>query len=279
MNSNYVNYLKSEKKSDKTIRSYTNNVNECLEFLGKNDVDITYEDLIKYKGYISEQSPATIALKVNSIKNYFKYLKSIKAISENPAIELTVPKVKNKVKPYMTAEDVRALINNAYSARNKAIIALVASTGLREEEMANITIDQWNKMMEYNTRNIVIKGKGDKERAIYINDMAMSYIAYYLKVRNTNDSGYLFESYRGNKLSDNGLNIMLKVAAKKAGLPYWEDMTMHVLRHAFATVATHNGVPISVISEALGHSSLSTTTRYVHTSQYDIDNAMAGMNF
>lgn len=278
MNSNYINYLKAEQKSDKTISAYVTHINEFLNFVGKEDADITVADILAYKGAISSKSAATVAIKINSIKNYFKYLKLMKIITENPAEEVTVPKVKNKVKPYMTAEDVRALINAAHSARDKAVIALTASTGLRIEEMTSITRAQWDEMMRYDIRNIVIKGKGDKERAIYINDMALAYIRDYLK-KVDSKTEYLFESYRGNKLSDGNLNGMLKHTAKRAGLPYWKNMSMHVLRHAFATVATHNGVPISVVQGALGHSSLAVTTRYVHTNQYDIDHAMAGMNF
>lgn len=272
----YINYLKAERKSENTIKNYSQYVKEFLQFINKDETEITIADLINYKGSLEDYALSSIALRVNAVNSYFKYLKIVGVIKENPTSEFNAPKVKNKIKPYITKEEIRALVDNAPSARDKAVIATVATTGMRMKEMSTITVEQWEKMKEYNSRNITIVGKGVKERVIYINDLAMVYIEEYLKKRNkrTNEHNYLFESHRGNQLDDSNLNRMLKKAAKKAGLPYWEDISMHYLRVAFATVANDNGIDTPTISAALGHASLATTTRYIKTNQNKIDNAM-----
>lgn len=278
MNNTYIEYLKGEKKSENTIKNYVKHVEDCLNFINKDEKDITLEDLLKYKNSISNQSLATIALKINSIKNYFKYLKMINVIAENPAIELSIPKVHNKVKPYIKIEDIYALINSTYSARNRAVIATAVSTGMRMEELCSITIDQWNEMKKYNQHTITIIGKGNKERTVYFNDNIIEYIEEYLAKKNTT-SGYVFESYRGNTLDDSNLNRMLKLSAKKAGLPYWKDISIHYLRVAFATISNDNGIDIPTISAALGHSSIAVTSRYIKTNQENINSAMGMITF
>lgn len=276
MNKGFVEYLNAKHSSKNTIKNYTKYVDECLTFIGKPDNEITLQDLDAYKSSISDMATASIALKLNAIKAYFKYLKRMKLIDENIAEEVEIPKVKNKVKPYIDSNTIRALLDNTYSARNRAVIATVASTGMRMEEMSSITMEQYSEMCKYGRRTLTILGKGDKERTIYINDMAKDAIDEYIAKKKVT-SGYLFESYRGEKLDDSCMNRMLKTTCRKAGIP--DNITMHCLRVAFATIANKKGVPVGTICQALGHASLATTTRYIKASQDDINEAMANMQF
>ena len=110
MNSHYERYLKSEKMSDNTIRAYLGHVGQALDYIGKADEDITYLDLIDWKASISDLSSSTVALKVASIHSYFQFLKNAKVITEDPSEGIKRPEIKNKVKPYMTEDDVKAMI-------------------------------------------------------------------------------------------------------------------------------------------------------------------------
>lgn len=279
MNKNYITWLKSENKSEKTIRNYTTYVQEFLNSVGKDERDITINDLDNWKLSITHCAPSYVAIKVNSVKSYFNYLKRIGEITENPTIELKTPVVRPKVDIYIESNEITRLINATTSKQSRAIIAILATTGLRMEEMSSITIAQWNKMKRDKTRNITILGKGAKERSIYINDIAMRYIDEYIESRRKANTMYLFET-TGNKQMDNSnLNKMLKNSARKAGLPYAEEITLHKLRKAFATIANANGVDTPTISAALGHSSLAVTTRYIQTKQSMINNAMANIRF
>lgn len=278
MEKNYVDYLVANRKSENTIKNYSRHVESMLNFIGKSENEITFSDLLAWQRSISHLSTSSMALEINAVKNYFKYLNSIEAINSNPAMNLVLPKVKNKVKPYCTAENISNIINHARSYRDKAILSLIASTGIRMSEMATITMIQWENMKRYNNRNITIIGKGNKERVIYINDMAMKAIDDYVAHKKKTEK-YLFESNGGKIIDDSNLNKMIKNTAKKANIPFWDKMTCHTLRAAFATIASDKGVPVAIISSALGHESLATTTKYIKTCQEQVDNVMNNMIF
>lgn len=278
MNKTYIDYLIANRKSENTVATYTRHIQAILNFINKPDNEITYTDLLTWQRSVSNLSSSTVALQINAIKSYFNYLENVGAIKNNPASKLTLPKVKNKVKPYCTTEMVSNIINNARSPRDKAVLSLVASTGLRMSEMATITMKQWEDMKRYNARNITIVGKGDKERSIYINDMVMNAIDEYIAHKKRSEK-YLFESNGGKVMDDSNLNKMIKKTAQRANIPFWNDMSCHTLRAAFATIASDKGVPVAVISSALGHASLTTTTKYIKTCQEQINETMNNMIF
>lgn len=278
MNKNYIVWLKSDKKSDNTIKNYVKYINNFLTFVNKDDIDITVEDFLRYKDTISNLSSASIALQINAIKSYFRFLEEMEIIAKNPIAKAKTPKIKNKVKPYIKAEDISALLKAARTNRDKAIILTTASTGMRFCELSSITTEQWNEMKYYGQNTITIIGKGDKERTICFNDCVIEAIDNYLSSK-TVTSGYVFESFEGNPINIANLDSTLKVIARKANLPYCEDISMHYLRVAFATISNTNGVDIATISAALGHSSIAVTSRYIKTQQENINNAMCAIRF
>lgn len=115
-------------------------------------------DLLAYQSSISGKSANSICVRLSAIKSYFVFLKKIGEISTDPSDGLEKPKVNPKEKPYMTAEDVRAMINATKKTRDKAVIAFIASTGVRVSELVNITMDDYSKAIQSN-REIVILGK------------------------------------------------------------------------------------------------------------------------
>lgn len=278
MNSHYESYLKSEKMSENTIRAYVGHIGQALDYIGKADEDITYLDLIDWKASISDLSSSTVALKVASVRSYFHFLKSAKIITEDPSEDLKRPEIKNKVKPYMTEDDVKAMIEAARTPRDRAMVRFLVSTGVRFVEMANITLDQYYTAINSN-RVIVLKvTKGSKERGIYINDSTEKAIAEYLATR-CDDCPYLFASFRRNQLSDNSVSQTIKNIGKRAGLPYWNDLSCHCMRAACATIMSDKGVPVATISSTLGHSSLEVTSRYIKNTQTNVNAAIQAMNF
>ena len=278
MNSHYESYLKSEKMSENTIRAYIGHIGQALDYIGKADEDVTYLDLIDWKASISDLSSSTVALKVASVRSYFHFLKSAKIITEDPSEDLKRPEIKNKVKPYMTEDDVKAMIEAARTPRDRAMVRFLVSTGVRFVEMANITLEQYYTAINGN-RVIVLKvTKGSKERGIYINDSTEKAIAEYLATR-CDDCPYLFASFRRNQLSDNSVSQTIKNIGKRAGLPYWNDLSCHCMRAACATIMSDKGVPVATISSTLGHSSLEVTSRYIKNTQTNVNAAIQAMNF
>ena len=266
----YIDYLRAVQKSDNTIKSYTIHINEMLNFINKNENDITYVDLLRWQGSLSNNSPATVNLKISAVKSYFKYLKVIGAIENNPANDLEKVKNNPKVKQYVSAEDMKNIIDKMYTYQGRAIVALMASTGIRYSEMANITMEQYRIAIN-GDRSVVIVGKGNKERTIYINKSSERYIEDYLsknyKSKKENDK--LFAS-----ADESSLRKSLILAATKANLPYAKSISPHWLRVFWATNAIENGVDIATIRDALGHSDISVTSRYIKSCDKKVKQAM-----
>lgn len=274
----YISYMKSEKMSENTIKSYTSQIKQMLDIVGKPENEITYLDLIDWKANVHGSS-ATMANKVACCKSYFKFLHEAGIIENNPSEKLARPKnVRNKEKPYMSEEDIKKFINASRTIRDKAIFKFMVSTGVRFCEMASITVRQYLDAMS-SDRTIELKvTKGDKGGKIYINDSTKEAIDTYLKTRN-DTCEYLFVSFGMGKMSDNALSYTIKTTAKRAGLPYWEQLSCHCLRAACATLMSDKGVPVATISKVLRHSSLVVTTRYIKVNQDNVNNATALMEF
>lgn len=271
MDYTYIAYLKAIQKSDNTIKSYSTHINEMLNIIGKPENEIKYVDLLEWMKTISSNSPATINLKISAVKNYFKYLKKIEKIESNPALELEKVRNNPKEKQYVSSQDMKSIIKNMYTAEGKAIVALMASTGLRYTEMANITLEEYKKALATD-RSIVIVGKGNKERKIFVNDTAKFYIDNYLSKNYKNKKGT-------NKLfvtaDESCLRRSLIRAANKANLPYANSISPHWIRMFFATNSLEHGVDLATIRDALGHSNIAVTSRYVKSCDNKVRNVMS----
>lgn len=273
MNEYYVDYLKGAGKSKQTIKNYVCHINLALNDIGKPDTEITFLDMVKWESGLSSYSTSTINIKVKAIKSYFAFLTQCKIIKDNPTIGLSVPKIVNKKKPDPSAEMIRALINIANSARDKAMLLLFASTGLRFEEAISITKSQ------YTQRKFDIIGKGNKVREIYINDEVKKLCDEYLKTRK-DSSNLLFVSKNGKPVDNSNWCKKIKIYAKAANFSCWKEISPHWLRHAFATQASQMGVPVADIGFALGHSDYAkVTTRYIHTPQNKVRDIMNNITF
>ncbi len=146
--------------------------------------------------------------------------------------------------------------------RDKAIMELLYSSGLRVSEISNVKLDDLN----FGEAIIKVVGKGNKERIVPIGSKALSAINYYLDSREDlkPKSRYLFLNFRGNKISTRSISRIIKKYALISGIS--KDISPHVLRHTFATHLLGSGADLRSIQEMLGHSSLSTTQKYTHIS-------------
>jgi site-specific recombinase XerD len=270
MNTNYIIYLKAMQKSENTIKSYISHINEMLVIVNKKENEITYSDLLNWQSSLSSNAPSTINLKISAIKSYFKYLKKVGEINNNPAEDLEKVRNNEKVKQYVSSEDMKKIIEKMYTSQGKAIVSLIASTGMRYSEMASITLDQYYNAI-HGDRSIVIIGKGNKERTIYVNYSSEKYIEEYLSKNYKNKKGTnkLFVS-----VDESSLRKSLILAATKANLPYAKNISPHWLRVFWATNAIENGIDLATIRDALGHADISTTSKYVKSCDTKIKNAM-----
>ena len=279
MINSFVDYMKTKRLAQNTIDSYIKYVNEMLNRVGKPENEIKYVDLLSWQNNLSKYSNSSINLRIAAIKKYFNYLYFIKAIDENPTVELESLPISHKEKIYMNKDMVKAMLDATTNTRNKAIILTIVTTGVRVSELVGMTRYQYEHMTGEDNREIILREtKRNKERTIYINDETKEAIDKYLATR-TDDCDRLFVSFQNGPLHRNNLCLTLKNIAKKAGIFNWEDICAHGLRAACATIMNENGVDIPTISKVLGHSSINTTMVYIKTSQTKANNAMKAMVF
>ena len=282
MNTNYTAYLQSKSSSPLTIANYTKYINMALDYIGKPESEITYMDLVNWKNTFTNLKPNSQNIRISAIKNYFAFLKKSKVIEENPADGLEKQKIRDcdvKQKPYIEAHYLRDMVNHARTIRDKAIIILFATTGLRVSELTNLTVEQYINLDGLDGRELAIVGKGNKVRRVYINDEVKEMIDNYLNTRPKSNYNNLFLSYYGGPIHSNNLSQTLKNVAKKAGYPMWKDICNHALRSAFATTKAEQGTPLTTIQASMGHSKLETTLIYIKRNQNAINSAMKNMAF
>lgn len=242
-------------RSDSTKKSYGKDLKNMLGYINKDEADITLPDLLDWVNHMKEKgnSTATIARRIGTCKRYFEFLMDVELIEKNPAKKLKAPRIVNKVEPTLTSDEVKAIIDCTTNPRDRAIIATLASTGMRISELVNITLD------DFDGDDVNIVGKGSKRRVVHLNDTAMGYINEYLKVRKDGVDN-LFVSNRHTPMNPDNINKTLKMLARKAGVE--KNIHNHSLRHLWATSMLDHGVPIEQIQLCMGHSDISVTTRY-----------------
>ena len=279
MITSFVDYMKVKRLAQNTIDSYIKYVNKMLEYVGKPENEINYADLLNWQNSLSKYSNSSINLRIAAVKKYFNYLYFIKAINENPVVELESLPINHKEKMYMNKDMIKAMLNATTNIRNKAIILTIVTTGVRVSELVGLTRYQYEHMTGEDNREIILKEtKRNKERTIYINDETKNAIDDYLATR-TDNCDRLFVSFQNGPIHRNNLCLTIKNIAKKAGISNWEDICAHGLRAACATIMNENGVDIPTISKVLGHSSISTTMVYIKTNQAKANKAMKAMVF
>ena len=285
---NYLNYLTVfQGRSNGTIYAYKLDVMLLLNFLKTRDkfidMDINEEfirsinlnDMYSFLAYVRNQrenNTFTRARKIAAIKSFFNYCETkVKIISYNPARELESPKKPNKQINYLTLEESKKLlstIDGRNRERDFCIITLFLNCGLRLSELESI------KLMNIRDDLLVVTGKGNVDRTIYLNDKCIEAINDYLKVRGNDKSPYLFLSERKNRLSKRQIQYIVKKSIGHADLDT-HKYTTHKLRHTAATLLyKHAKVDIRTIQKILGHKNISTTTIYTHVDDESIRQAI-----
>lgn len=247
---------------------YKNKYEDITLITDEDSLSIKEEDIIKYLEYLNkEYKPDSINRHISTIKSYFKFLEINGDITINPSKMISHIKMTKNLPIYLTYEEVESLLdielNNAYDYRNKAMLELMYSTGIRVSELVNL------KVSDISLENATIRTitKGNKERIIPIGDYALNYLTIYLKeYRNellkNKVSDYVFLNNLSDHYSRQSFFLLIKKLAAEKGIK--KDISPHKLRHSFATHLLMNGADLRIIQELLGHSSINTTEIYTH---------------
>ena len=263
------------KKEDTTVESYIEDIYKYLEYIEKNKhiynaLDIDYNSIINYLSYLDKNNyeKSTIVRKITSIKLFHKYLNEKYNIPDI-STKIDKPRVRRKLPNILTIEEVDNLLNiqlsNAYDFRNKAMLELMYSSGLRVSELVELKI----KDIDLDNGYVKCFGKGSKERIVPIGELAVDYLKKYIyEYRDSMKKGYytenVFLNNHGKKISRQGFFLIIKEIAKEKKIE--KNITPHMLRHSFATHLLNNGADLRTIQEMLGHSSITTTQIYTNVS-------------
>ena len=262
----YKDYLVSEQKSNKTIQAYLSNVNQMLSIVNKPENEIKFIDFTNWKKELSDIAPASMNQKIASVKNYFKWLKSMDLISENIAKEINnVKHYEVNKHDYIPMEKAKQLIQHGKNSRDKAIIATFLATGIRADELINLTMDDY-----VNKDYCDIMAKGKVVRRIVWTDDCKKYINEYLCNRKNTDINNLFVSDQGTKMCEVSMLKTIKNIAKRAG--FEENICLHSLRHSCISYIAKK-TNVSTAQHFVNHSDIKITQKYLHDTENEIKDA------
>lgn len=272
----YQIYLLTVKQKEEktTVSSYIEDIYKYLEYMENNKIktalDIEYQDITNYLKYLDNNNYETSSIirKIVSIKLFHKYLSEeykIKDISS----KIINPKLRRKLPNILTIEEVDNLLdiklNTPFDYRNKAMLELMYSSGLRVSELVDLKLNN----IDLDNGYVRCLGKGKKERIIPIGEIAIEYLKKYInEYRNSMKKGYytenVFLNNHGKNITRQGFFLIIKNIAKEKNID--KNITPHMLRHSFATHLLNNGANLRTIQEMLGHSSITTTQIYTNVS-------------
>lgn len=257
----FVDWMRNRRYSESTIKNYSGGLSLFFRFTGnKNPELITKEDLESYhKNYIISRkySASFQSLVINAVKLYFS--KRLKRTLEPSEIER--PKQPRLLPHVLSKEEVKTILQAHSNLKHRTMLSLIYACGLRRGELLSLKIgdiDSHRGMLRIN------QGKGAKDRLVPIGQKILDLVAEYRRYENP--KVYLFEGQLlGEKYNERSLQQVLKQALEKAKIK--KPVTLHWLRHSYATHLLESGTDLRYIQELLGHKSSKTTEIYTHVSQ------------
>lgn len=274
---NYKSFLILERSlSPNSVDAYLNDINKlatyCTTAFGiSSPAETSASHLSDFISTLSENgvTARTQARTISSIKSFYKYLVFDGVIESNPAKMLEAPKVGRKLPNILTAEEVDAIENavemyKPEGHRNRAIIEVLYSCGLRVSELIDMKISNIN----FRTSIVKVDGKGNKERMIPLSKQAKTELKNYFKFYRDyldipeENQDTLFVNKHGRPLSRVMVFNIIKELAKRAGIT--KKISPHTFRHSFASALVQGGADLRAVQDMLGHESILTTEIYTH---------------
>ena len=267
---NFIEYLIIEKKYSKnTVTSYERDLKKFQKIMDNKKINnISKKDIQNYLNELNKnQSSRSISRNISTLKSFYKYLKINKKITINPMDQINNPKTKKTLPKVLSEEEINNLLDiklkTNFDYRNKAMLELMYSSGLRVSELINLNLND----IDLDNDTVKIFGKGSKERIIPLNDYAKEALKEYITVHRKElfkhgENNYLFLNNHGNKMTRQGFFKILQKLAREKNIK--TELSPHTLRHSFATHLLKYGADLRSIQELLGHSDISSTQIYTH---------------
>ncbi len=286
----FLNYLSSIKNySENTINAYNLDILEFKDFIHNEKMAA---DLLKIrnrnvcKNYISylsnyeydkekhlKYSATSIKRKISSLSSFYNYLEKEELVDKNLFLDLETPKKPKRLPKIIKNTEIEAMLEscdleNKLGYRNYCILLILFTSGLRVSELCNLEI----KDIDFLDRTIKIKGKGNKDRIVILNEDVAPILKHYIStfrndiLYNSSDleNRHVFLNKNGTTLTRVGVRKILDKIVADSGDTF--HISPHMLRHSFATTLLNNGMDLRSVQELLGHENLSTTQIYTHVS-------------
>lgn len=280
----YVRYLRLERNlSPNTIEAYRNDLAHLEAFMMRNDLkleNVTLEQLHTFAASLHEYgiTPRSQARVLSGVRSFFRFLVLDGVVESDPTELLEWPSLPEHLPVVLTLEEIDRIedsidLSKAEGARNRAIIEVLFSCGLRVSELVNMKLSD----LYLEDRVLLVRGKGNKERLVPVSNKAIADLKRWFFDRNLmkikpGEDDYVFLNRRGAHLTRTMILIMVKRQAEEAGIK--KTISPHTFRHSFATALLQGGADLRSIQTMLGHEKIDTTLVYTHISNEQLRKAI-----
>lgn len=273
----FTGWLEVEKDySAKTVESYHRDLREFVDFARiDNPREIDTQLIRSFVYSLNHKNKSTsVARKLSALRTFFRFLLREKVVPANPVLAIAMPRQDRYMPALLTVDEVFALLeapneSDTFAARDRAILELLYSTGIRVAELVSLDL----KDLDFANESVRVLGKGNKERVVPVGRPAVEAMQKYrpqrdellaarIKRGHPPEKDAIFLNVRGGRLTVRSVERLVADYSLRAGII--GKVTPHVLRHSFATHLLEMGADLRTVQELLGHASLSTTQRYTH---------------
>jgi integrase/recombinase XerC len=262
----FLTYLEVQRgASPHTIRAYRRDIERFMDSLGDREAELS-----DVRGFVASEikrgsKKSTASRRLAALRSFFRFMVREGHLKANPARLVSSPKQPRHLPRFLSVDEAFSLVEQPRGigllmARDRAVLELLYSSGLRVGELAGLNVDDINAKEGL----AKVRGKGRKERIVPVGDKALEALKAYMVERmlRKKASEALFINKNGTRLSERSIRRVVLKYSRTTGIE--GRVGPHTLRHTFATHLLHGGADLRVIQELLGHSSLSTTQKYTH---------------
>jgi integrase/recombinase XerC len=263
----FLDALSGKNRSAATIRAYQTDIQQFLSYLHETNVsiqipaDVEKVDIVEYLSELAKRELTGLARarKMSALREYFRFLEGIGVIAKSPTTGIETPKRERNGRQVLRSDEYTKMLSLAgANPRDYAILQVFLQTGVRVSELANLITDD----IDFVKPSITVRGKGMKEREIFLEKKGVHALKSYLGVRGEHFTKRVFLNYQGEPISERGIRKLVVKYRKEAGIT--KKASCHTLRHTFATCKAEKGVSAFQLQQWLGHANLNTTQIYIH---------------
>lgn len=262
----YLNCRKLDGLSELTIKNYKYSLDRFSEFVQKRVTTITTQDIRDFLSHLVETrkiTNSTLETQKSVLKAFFGWLETEEYIPNSPTKRIRPTKCAKPVKKSLTIEELELLRNACKTPRQRCMLELFFSSGMRLSELRSVDI----KDIDWQNNSIKIVGKGNKERVVRFSDKAKLYIKKYLAVRGSYEDPALFITSKSPHARMGVRSIQQEIEAIAKSSDVESHVHCHKLRRSFATMGAKSGMSLMSLMELMGHSKIETTKIYIDSDQ------------